>query len=138
MMRLPRLRSDSRRERAALRRRLQARAALPEPLIVASAASAARSPRAPHAELELVRACLARQPHAMREVQAQLDEVLLAMLQEHPAASREAICARQREHILRGSAQRGPKLADYAGTGQLKTWLKVVVARALLQEGALR
>ena len=76
------------------------------------------------ADLYLACACALRVPGAVEA----LEEHFLSQV-------REEVRQQVRTHLLVGTEGRGPRIAEYAGRGTLKSWVRVIATRLLRHPG---
>jgi RNA polymerase sigma-70 factor len=53
-----------------------------------------------------------------------------------PTSTLDDVCQSVRIHLLLGTAQAGPRLAEYTGRGTLLSWIQVIATRMALRQGA--
>ncbi len=59
----------------------------------------------------------------------------LAYLKQ-PIAFLEDVCQQVRIHLLVGTSEVGPRLAEYSGRGTLLSWIRVIAVRMALRQGS--
>lgn len=92
-------------------------------------------------DLYLVWACACRVPGAVEALERHYLAKLPRRLRYvgQPEETVEDVCQQLRIHLLVGTAESPPKIAEYTGRGSLSNWLKVIALRMLLKRtGASR
>ena len=85
-------------------------------------------------DLLLATAALAGDPSALAALDALLADVAPALRGLVPDGDRDDVLQTVRARLLLPRGERGPALAEYAGRGPLRAWLRVAVTRAGLDE----
>jgi RNA polymerase sigma-70 factor (ECF subfamily) len=119
-----------------------ARAAYPDVRVTAEdfyAHVRARCPEAPSpeaaAQLYFALACVQRDPAALAAFEEQYAPTIVQTARRAKLADVDAeeVAQQLRVYLLVGDGETPPKLADYAGRGDLRGWLRVVALRAALR-----
>lgn len=81
-------------------------------------------------DLYLARACAAGHVDAIRAFEERFMPAVTAALRgmRVPDDTRAEVAQRIRERLLVGDAERGPRIADYAGRGSLERWVRTAAA----------
>jgi len=87
------------------------------------------------ADLYLACACVHGVPAAIETLERHYLAKLPALLGylKLPAAMLDDVCQRVRIHLLLGTTDAGPRLAEYTGRGALLSWIRVIAARMALK-----
>ena len=85
-------------------------------------------------DLTLAFLCTAGDEQAMATMERQHFEVIQVALARMPdaAAQREEITQQLRQRLFVGEQQRPPKISQYAGRGDLRSWLRVAAVRCAI------
>lgn len=85
-------------------------------------------------DLYLAAACAAGQPEAIAAFEARYFAEVALAARRAPRANLAVDDVKQlvRERLFVGDATRGPRISEYRGTGAMRSWLRVTVARIVL------